>query len=169
MVQSLVQSFAPGGKLISYTLPNPDEKRDPYTIVIRLTAPRRAKKTGNLLILPVANSSSTDRSNPFVKEQRSWPILIEDATRQRSTSVINLPEGFTVEETAENLELRSGLFHYRRAVSLSPDTRTLTIETTSEAATGVMPSSDYADVRSYYSRVDRASEDLIVLRRSTGG
>lgn len=166
VVQAMAQSFSPGGIVNSYTLPDGTDKRDPYVIRLALTAPNRAKRTRSLLIVPVANlAAGPEKANPFVKEHRVWPVVVEEANLQTSDTVINLPSGYAIEDTPEDVHISCPLFEYTRTIVPAADGRSLTIRVTSVSRPGRMPASQYAQVKSYYDAVLRASDDDIVLKK----
>ncbi|MGC8666591.1 MAG: DUF3857 domain-containing transglutaminase family protein [Chthonomonadales bacterium] len=167
VVQAMAQSFSPGGVVNSYTLPDGTDKRDPYLIRLALTAPNRAKRTRSLLIVPVANlAGGPEKTNPFVKERRIWPIVVEEANLQTSETVINLPSGYVIEDTPEDVHIACPLFEYTRTIAPAPDGRSLTIRVTSVSRPGRMPADQYAQVKAYYDAVLRASDDDIVLKKA---
>ena len=167
VVQALAQSFSPGGIVNSYTLPDGTDKRDPYLIRLALTAPNRAKRTRSLLIVPVANlAAGPEKSNPFVKEHRIWPIVVEEANLQTSETIINLPTGYSIEDTPEDVHIACPLFEYTRTIVPADNGRSLVIRVTSVSRPGRMPAQEYPQVKSYYDAVLRASDDDIVLRKN---
>lgn len=168
-VQGMAQAFAVGGTLKDYKLPDGQEKKDPFTIALNVSAPSRARRIGSLLIVPVANGGSGDRTNPFVKDKRIWPIVVEDATMQRGETLVAVPEGYVIEEVPDNADLVTPLFEYHTTYTKAADGKTVTVVTTSISRPGKAPATDYAKVRAHYDNVLRAREDAIVLRRIKQG
>ncbi len=166
MIQAMAQSISVGGTVQEFKLPDGVDKRGPYIISMKLAAPTRAKSTKNLLILPLANTSGgSDHSNPFVKETRVWPIVVEEASLQQGETTITLPQGYTVEDTPADINLEGELFSYRRTITVSSDGRTINVKVASESKPGRVPAADYAMIRRHYDRVISATEDVIVIRK----
>src|SRR5262249_13818279 len=142
------------------------DKTGPYVINLNLSAPNRTKRTKNLLILPLGSTVSTGgRSNPFVKDSRIWPIVVEEAGVQKSETVITIPEGYMVEDTPQDMTLSTAMYEYQRSISVSSDEKTVTVKVVSTNKPGRVPPSEYEKVRQYYDKVINASEDVIVLRK----
>ena len=164
--QAMAQSYTVGGIVTDYSLPDGIDKTGPYVMKLSVSAPNRTRRTKNLLILPLGGiSGGSSRSNPFVKEDRIWPIVVEEAGLQKTETVISLPDGCIVEDTPPDLNIVAPLHNYQRTVAVSPDGRTVTVRTTSTSKPGRIPPSDYLQVKGYYDKVLNAAEDVIVIRK----
>jgi hypothetical protein len=162
----MAQSYTVGCAVLDYNMPDGTDKTGPYVIKLDLSAPNRTKRTKNLLILPLGSTVSTGgRSNPFVKDARIWPIVVEEAGVQKSETVISIPEGYTVEDTPQDLTLTTAMYEYQRTISVSPDEKTVTVKVVSTNKPGRVPPTEYSKVKQYYDKVINASEDVIVLRK----
>ena len=166
LMQTWAQTLSTGAVLKENTLPDGTDKTSPYVVNMKLTAPKLARKTQRLLLIPaVIGLRDSERSNPFVKELRIWPVVIDSPTMERSEIVLQLPDGYTVEEMPVDVSLKNALFEFKRKISLSADHKTIEMVTTILARPGRIPASEYAQVKTYYDDVIRTNDDLIVLRK----
>ncbi len=167
MMQRLAQGFYVGATVKDFTLPDGTDKNGPFAVKMTTLAPHWAKKTGRLLLLPVANPlNGAERRNPYVQDQRVWPIMEEDTSLTRSTTIITLPEGYVVEDVPDDVNEVSPINEYHRAIARSADGKTLTITETTQERPGKVPPGDYAQIKAYYDRLVQSAEDLLVLKKA---
>lgn len=167
MMQGLAQSFSAGASITDFTLPDGTDKLGPFEIKLNSTAPNWAKKTGSLLLLPMSNwRNGSERRNPYVQEKRVWPIVEEDTSLTRTTTVITLPEGYSVEDVPEDVHLVGPLQEYHRTLVRSADGKTLTVTETQTEHPGKVPPGDYAKVKAYYDSLIKIADDQIVLKKA---
>ncbi|HZP82702.1 MAG TPA: DUF3857 domain-containing protein [Chthonomonadaceae bacterium] len=167
MMQGLAQSFSAGASITDFTLPDGTDKLGPFEIKLNSTAPNWAKKTGSLLLLPMSNwRNGSERRNPYVQEKRVWTIVEEDTSLTRTTTVITLPEGYSVEDVPEDVHLVGPLQEYHRTLVRSADGKTLTVTETQTEHPGKVPPSDYAKVKAYYDSLIKIADDQIVLKKA---
>lgn len=166
MLQGMVQSFSTGAALKDYNLPDGRDKDGPLVMKLTATAPSWAKRTGKLLVLPIANwKSDEERRNPFTQDKRVFPIVDEDTSRTKSITTIRLPEGYVVDDLPDDVHLQCPLQDYVRTVAKSADGRTLTITETSSEWPGKVAAAEYGKMKTYYESLLRVAEDQIVLKR----
>ncbi len=167
MAQRIAQSFSPGATLTNYTLPPAEEKDGPFVMSLSLQAPNYAHKSGSLLMIPLASGSdSGSRRNPYLKEQRVWPIVEEDTSLTEYVATIALPDGYEVLDTPADVNLTSPLAEYHRTLTKSPDGRTLTLRYATQEHPGTVPAADYAKIRAYYDAYIKTADDQIVLKKT---
>jgi hypothetical protein len=166
MAQKMAQEFSTGATLQSFTLPESLRADGPYIIKLKLAAPNFAKKIGRLLIMPLeVGSGSRRQTNPFVEETRVWPIVEEVPSTTRSETIIDLPAGFSVEATPDEVHSSGPIQEYRRTLSQAPDGRSVTTVSTLKSVPGSVPADQYSKVRSYYNEVLKTADDWVVLKR----
>lgn len=167
MMERLAASFAAGGKVGDFTLPDGDSKEGPFVMKMTLAAPRYAKKTSSLLLLPMPNCvvSGTKRS-PYTKDKRVYPIVSEDSSQLKSDTVFTLPAGYTIEDVPADIDLVSPLQEYHRKSTRSADGRTLTVSDVFMEKPGTSPASDYAKIKTFYDDLLKTGDDQIVLKKS---
>jgi hypothetical protein len=166
MIQKMAQDFSTGAVLQSYTLPESLREEGPYVLKLKLTAPYYAKKIGRLLIMPVeVGAGSRRQSNPFVQETRVWPIVEEVPSITRSETIIDLPDGFSVEATPDEVHASGPIQEYSRTLAQAKDGRSVTTVSTLKSVLGSVPADQYAKVRSYYNEVLKTADDWVVLKK----
>lgn len=164
MVQQMVQRSNSGGKLVTYDLPDGAQKEGPYILKIAMTAPNYAKKVGSLLLIPLGGSAA--RQSPFSKETRQYPIVDENIAMTQNEIVLNLPEGFAIEEAAGDVNLACPpLQEYKRTITKAADNKTITITEQTVTRGGRVPAADYAKIRAYNEQILKSVDDQIVLRK----
>jgi hypothetical protein len=167
LMQGLAQMLSVGSTVQSYKIPDGMDKNGAFTLQLKVTAPNFARKSGSLLLVP-ANVGLTENSsrNPFLLETRTWPIVIENPNLDRSQTVINLPAGYSVEGSPEDVSLANKLFDFKRSILRTDAERSLTVQWSSATRNGRIPPSEYAQVRQFFNSILKASEEPIVLRKT---
>jgi hypothetical protein len=166
MMQGLAQGFSVGAKLKDFQLPDGTDKIGPYVLKMTLAAPERARKTRSFLLVPISEGTdSFARRNPYVKEARAWPIVIEQSDLSRSEVTIALPEGYAAEEIPSDLDLNGPLSEYHRRIVPSADGKSVTVTVTTITKPIRVPPGEYAKVRAFYDAMLKAGNDLIILRK----
>lgn len=167
MVQKMAQEFSTGAILQSFSLPDSPQALGPYTLKLTLSAPNFAKKVGRLLIMPLEVGAGSHRqTNPFVKENRVWPIVEEVPSITRSETTVSLPIGFSVEATPDEVTYRGPIQEYRRTLHQAADGRSVTVVSDIKSIPGRVNADQYPKVRAYYDDLLKTAEDWIVLRKN---
>ena len=167
MVQRIAQSFSSGATVKDSSLSDTNSKDGPYVMKMTMAAPNYAKKTGSLMLIPLSNNATNrEMQNPFIKEQRVWPIVEEDTTLTVSETVYTLPEGYGIEELPSDTELHSPLHSFLRKFVKSADGKTVTVTETISEKPGTVPASDYSKIKSYYEAALKVADEQIVLRKA---
>lgn len=169
MMQTMGQRFSNNATLKDYTLPDGQDKSGPFTMKLTILAPnfaKKTKKTGSLLFLPLSGFGSGEQPNPYIKEKRVWPIIEEDASQTRSETLLTLPEGFVIEDVPGDIKLSSPIQQYRRTLTKSADSKTITISSEIVEHPGKVLPADYEKVKTYYTEVSQSAGDQIVLKKA---
>jgi len=167
MAQKMAQEFSTGASLQSFELPDAAQTDGPYVLKLKLAAPYFAKKIGRLMIMPLeVGSGSRRQPNPYVRETRVWPIVEEVPSITRSETVIDLPDGFSVEATPDKAHASGPIQEYSRSLAQAKDGRSVTTISTLKSVPGRVPADQYAKVRAYYSEVLKTADDWVVLRKN---
>jgi hypothetical protein len=167
LMLSWAQSLSTGAILKSQQFPDGTQKLGPFVVHMSLEAPRLAKETLHFMLVPAAiGLQNSETANPFVKETRVWPIVVDDPSQEHSETLINLPDGYKIEELPQDVNLINPLFEFHRRTVASSDGKSIDIVVTSISRAGSLPPSQYTMVKSYYDDVLRANGDLIVLKKA---
>ncbi len=167
MMQQMAQRFSTGAALKEFKLPDGADKDGPFDMRLQTTAPQYGRKTGSLLLMPLTlGASRSEHPNPFIKEKRVWPIVMEETSAMHYSTTLTLPEGYTIEDLPENVDLVGPLEEYHRKLIKSDDGKSITVvDTYLENAGKVLPG-DYAKIRGYYDSLLKIEGDEIVLKKS---
>lgn len=166
--RQLVTRMVPvGGSLTSYSMPDGIDKNGPYLMTLKLDMKRMARKTGNLLLLGMPAVMGSSQRNPYSKDARVWPIVNRQSSETRTVTTVAIPEGFTVEELPEPVQLDGPFATYRYHAEKSTDGKTVTVTVERITRAGTVPATDYEKVRAFYDKMIEAQDDqMIVLRKS---
>jgi hypothetical protein len=160
------QMVPPGGKLLTFSVPDGTEKSGPFVLKLKLEMPRVAKKTGSLLLLGMPNLIGAASRSPYTRESRLWPIVNRETFINRAETTFTLPEGYVVEEVPEAATISGPLFEYTYEVSRPADGKSVTARVTRINRSGRIAAADYAKVRGGFDRVAEVTDDqMIVLRK----
>lgn len=168
MMQMMAQQFAPSGTLKDYILPDGTDKNGQFVMKLTLTTSSFAKKTGSLLLLPIAIGGRERRGNPYIKEKRVYPIVERDASSANSVTTFTLPEGYAIEDLPDNVNLTFPLQEFHRVYTKSADGKTVTITEKVVERPGTVPANDYPKVKTYYDEIIKTADDQIVLKKTAG-
>ena len=166
MMINMAQRLSTGAVMKTFDLPDGSDKDGPYVMKLSAAAPNFAKKTSSLLLLPVGlGTGGSERQNPYSQEERTWPLVEENASQTESVTVYHLPEGYNIEEIPTDIDLVGPLQEYHRKIEKSADGKTLTVTSTVTEMPGKVPASDFKKVKNYYDAMLKTTDDQIVLRK----
>jgi hypothetical protein len=165
MMQRIAHSISANADVKNYTLPDPAQNEAVYPMHLNMNAPNFAEKTGSLLLVPASGTEyNPDRTPPFVRETRVWPIVEQRSSRTQSEIVFVLPEGFQVVDIPAELKLTNPIQSYQRTVTKSADGKTVMVREVVEQRPGSVAPGDYAQLRAYYAALLKAGKSKIVLK-----
>lgn len=166
MIQKMAQEFSTGATLQSYSIPEAAQTDFAFVLTLKLAAPNYAKKIGKLLIMPLeVGAGGRRQTNPFVRENRTWPIVEEVPSSNRNETTLFMPAGFSVEAVPEEVKSDSQIQEYSRIIHPNSEGNTVVVISTVIAKAGKVAADQYAKTRSYYDTVIKTSDDLIVIKR----
>jgi tetratricopeptide (TPR) repeat protein len=159
MLQSLVNSMYPGGKLLDYSISDLDDMDERVTINMSYTGPAYLKSAGDLRLfqLPGVGSSASAVS----REKRNYPIQFSHTSWMEIHTTIKIPPKYKVRYLPEEIKLelpyaaywsryenRDGVIHYfERNI----------IKDTEIAVT------DYQEYKTYREKIAQETDKQIIL------
>jgi len=158
-----INNSVPASK-ITKTDASDSQDRRTFNLAIEFAAPGYAKMMRDKLL--VFKPAILGRRNyiPLTKPTRAYPIIIEPASFSENT-VINLPEGFTVDEMPPPVEATTRFGHYKASVTHDAAKRQLRYQRAIEMKAMEIPAAEYQAVRQFYETMHKSDQANVVLRR----
>jgi hypothetical protein len=145
-----------------------DEKRNPnFSLVESYQFTRNDLQLGDndiLMIPPLL--FETMKSNPFKSEERTLPIEFPYPVDERINVNITLPEGYAVDEAPASGRFVYGddnLFDFSYMVQASD--RNVQIAYRFKVNTSIVPATEYAGIRDFWSKVYAKCNEMIILKK----
>ncbi len=158
MLESWLTRGATGAKLLKYT---PSDKKDDlsFSLDVEFSAPRYGQPMQRLLVFkPMVVGRRNALS--LTETTRKHPVMI-GSEEVRETIVFNLPAGFVVDETPENVNLDTPFGKYSTKFELAGNKLTFTRVLLMTRAT--VPVEKYATVRDFFAKMREAEQSPVVL------
>lgn len=155
---------SPGYELLESTIEvqNYFEKDRPYVQNYQLKA--QAQMVNDKLYLsPFLGASLTD--NPLKQKERTYPLDFIYPKRRTFRSVIQIPEGYTLDYIPSNQRINNELFDLNYVVGNENNTLTLVFDYCLKKS--IYPAADYSKVRSWFDQVVKKSNEQIVLVKTS--
>ncbi|HLV81623.1 MAG TPA: DUF3857 domain-containing protein [Chthonomonadaceae bacterium] len=166
LAYEIVQAFAPGSSVESYTLPDGQARTDPFSLQFDLTAPKWARIAGTRMLFPLSLTQFGDAPLASLPDLQGRAWMVPQGSEDHEDVVITLPAGYRVEDLPEDLELRAGLFTYHRRLLQSVDRRTLTCTQIEIRQAGQIAPADYAKLQNYQEERRKHEQDEVALSRA---
>jgi hypothetical protein len=163
LMRNFAAALSTDATLVKWTCSDPEHDHQVLTLSLECLAPHWAKRVGDLLLLPVANSLLTPKMQTFAEDTRVWPIVTSDSLSVRSTIVIGLPANTIVEGVPQNATSTGPYQTFERRFDRSTDGRTLTITQSYRESPVTVPPRKYAELKAYCAALAAGEEDRVVL------
>jgi transglutaminase-like putative cysteine protease len=161
-LRSMVNSYAPGGKLGPHEIKNAKDLTKQLEWHMNFTLPNYATKAGDLLILRIPGLSY---SFPEVAlEKRKYDIDYKSSEQIRHKVTLNVPEGYRVKYLPPDIELNSEYATYSATCKQEGDT--ITFEDCYRQLTRYVPVKDYASHRAQLQKIARYSKEHIFFEKA---
>lgn len=103
--------------------------------------------------------------NPFLKEERMYPIDFGFPKKKRGIIKINIPEGYTVESIPESLSIRLPDNLGSFSLSLTENGNFVQIASKYEINTSLFPFDRYLDLKAFFkARIEKESEKIVFVK-----
>lgn len=158
MLERWLTSGATGAKLIKFT-PTDKKEESAFNLDVDFSAPRYAQQMQRLLVFKPA---IVDRRNAMslTETTRKLPVIL-DPIAVRETIVFNLPAGYVVDETPDNVEMEFPFGKYSTSYVVQGNKLTFKRVLTMNRAT--VPVDKYSTVREFFSKIRQAEQAPVVL------
>jgi hypothetical protein len=161
------QQVSAAAKVREYSLSDPKAKGEPYVMKFTLDAPNYAQKAGSVLLLPLgARTMQQASSNPFTKDKRVWPIVMDDNIVAASEIVVHPPKGYAPVEVPKDLQFKGLLADYERHIEVSAADGSLTVQSRFTDREGRAPASQYDEIRSFYDAMLKSNSEQLILKKA---
>ena len=105
--------------------------------------------------------------NPLTEEQRTLPVEFPYLNTESLTSVINLPEGYVVEELPQSLMIKSEDGKLSCTIATGTDGSTLTSRCQIQVGKLFFTPEEYPFVKSFLEEVYKRLQDVIVIKKAS--
>ncbi len=164
-MESIAQKMGTDAKVSNYTVSDFRDKNVPVSLSMDVTFPSWASQSGDLLLFKARpEQTGGSVSSPFRNDFRTFPFEQQSTASGVSTLELTLPAGYTVLSLPKPAEYKSDLGRFERKVTQADNK--LTIATVGENFRATVPSSRYADVRSYYENYLKASGETVIVKKN---
>jgi hypothetical protein len=116
--QNVAQTFSQA-QLVSYQVGNLKEMDAPLTFSYEFEAPNVLQKAGDLLLFPLPLRTGV---TTFTQKKRVHPIIFDYPFHQVDEMKIHLPDGYTVEELPEPVDLETQFGRLRSSLTKQQNT-----------------------------------------------
>ncbi len=158
MLEVWLTRGATGAKLLKFT---PTDKKDDlrFDLDVEFSAPRYGQLMQKLLVF---KPTIVDRRNALslTEATRKNPVILGSGS-VRETIVFNLPAGYTVDETPENLKMDMPFGSYSTTFEIKDNKLTFTRLLKMNRST--VPVEKYDTVRDFYAKMREAEQSPVVL------
>lgn len=153
IMQQYLNGIAPGARLGSFDLPDPQDLGTPFTLQFAYVLPDYAVRAGDYRILQIP-----DRERAFAEvslEHRRYPLAYPTTEATHRELTVRLPPGWQLVALPPPLEIDSR--HVRYAESCRLENGTLHMAVDYERRSQRIPAGDYAAYRRTLQRIEEAT------------
>lgn len=164
--QSLAQNIAPDARVTDYKVSDVTDKDQPVKIAMTVEFPFWASQSGDLLLFKAKpEQTGGGASSPLRDDIRKLPIAQQRAGMGNSVLEVTLPTDYTLLSAPKaSTEVVSDLGRFTRNVAVSGSK--VTITTRGEDFRAQVPPARYAEVRKYFESFQRASDELVIIKKA---
>jgi len=119
-------------------------------------------QTGTRMFVPV-NPSRTDVKNLLTGSSRKYDIVMDASVFQNDTIIIQIPEGYTIENKPKAVEIESPYGYFKSDI-VEKDGQ-ITYTQTLEIKKGRYPAAAFDEMKKFYSRIDVLQSGRIGLKK----
>jgi hypothetical protein len=152
-------------KIGSYAMENESERDLPFLEKLTLMSNAGTEGLEELIyIAPLEEGVLSE--NPFLQEKREFPIDFIYPSRRQTVFVLNIPEGYQVEEMPKSLLVsfqdKKIIYNYRIT---QVDSSKLQIVVSYQLNETMYIPSEYADVKLFFQEISKKQKEMIVLKK----
>lgn len=163
-MQSMAQNIGPNARVTDYKVSDVSNKDQPVKITMTVEFPAWAAQSGDLLLFKARpEQTGGGQSSPLREDGRRLPISQQKAGLGNSVLELTLPSGYSLFSAPKPTEVKSDLGKFTRTVTTS--TGKIIVATRGEDYRGEVPAARYDEMRTYFDRFQRASDELVIIRK----
>jgi hypothetical protein len=161
-VRNMVSRESADASLIDYKLSNLEDRDTPFTMSYSYTSPDLAQKTGNLLFYtPQIAGSAVGK---LTKPTRKFPIYTDDISSVSTSVSITIPDGYTVDDLPEQMNVSLPFADYYRSVQQVGQTININFRVASKPSE--TPADQYSALQAELTKVRQTIDEPIVLKKA---
>jgi hypothetical protein len=155
----------PGMQIGDYSIENLDDRTNPLYLKFTADLITNPDNSTKEIIYLNPTLGMGIRNNPFVTEERVYPIDFINPWATKNICIINLPEGYQVVEMPKNISLslsnNKGIFKYIAVVNGNQ----LQFQSVLSIKTPLITFQDYGEIRELYTQIVAKNAEMIVLKK----
>ncbi|MBC8101066.1 MAG: DUF3857 domain-containing protein [Cytophagales bacterium] len=164
-MQVMAQNIGPNARVLDYKVSDVGNKDQPVKITMTVEFPVWAAQSGDLLLFKARpEQTGGGMSSPLREEGRKLPIMQQKAGLGNSVLELTLPTGYSLFSAPKPTEVKSDLGRFTRTVTTSADK--ITVATRGEDFRSEVPAARYDEMRKYFDKFQRASDELVIIRKA---
>jgi hypothetical protein len=159
------ESDHPGMELLEFEMQNRYDWSEPLVTRYEYEMPEFDPSPKDVLYVNALGIDQMD-GNPFLSDERLFPVDFIFPTRRTYEININIPEGYTVDELPRNVRFnmpgRGGRFVSNYSIN---DDNTIQVNVEYELSKALYTGEEYQRVKNFFSRMVEEQARLIVLKK----
>lgn len=165
-MQQMAQNMAPDAKVVDYKISDVTDKDQPVKITLNVQFPFWASQSGDLLLFKARpEQTGGGASSPLRDDIRKLPIAQEKAGMGNSLLEVTLPADYALLSAPKaTTEVKSDLGQFTRTVTVQGNK--LVVQTKGEDFRAQVPPARYEEVRKYFASFQRASDELVIVKKA---
>jgi transglutaminase-like putative cysteine protease len=164
-MQSMAQNIGPNARVTDYKVSDVGNKDQPVKITMSVEFPAWAAQSGDLLLFKARpEQTGGGQSSPLREDGRRLPIAQQKAGLGNSVLELTLPSGYSLFSAPKPTEVKSDLGKFTRTVTTSADK--IIVSTRGEDYRSEVPATRYDEMRTYFDKFQRASDELVIIRKA---
>lgn len=155
----------PGMQIGDYSIENLNDRSNPLYLKLKADLITNPDNSTQDIIYLNPTLGMGISSNPFVTEERVYPIDFINPWATKNICIINLPEGYEVVEMPKNISLslsnNKGIFKYIAVVNGNQ----LQFQSVLTIKTPLITFQDYGEIRELYAQIVAKNAEMVVLKK----
>ncbi|KAF0204638.1 MAG: hypothetical protein FD170_63 [Bacteroidetes bacterium] len=155
----------PGLQIGDYTIENLNDRTNPLYLKFKAEIKTNPENNTKDIIYLSPTLGMGISSNPFVTEERVYPIDFINPWVTKNICIIDLPEGYEVVEMPKNISLslsnNKGIFKYIAVVNGNQ----LQFQSVLTIKTPLITFQDYGEIRELYTQIVSKNAEMVVLKK----
>lgn len=155
----------PGLQIGDYTIENLNDRTNPLYLKFKAEIKTNPENNTKDIIYLSPTLGMGISSNPFVTEERVYPIDFVNPWSSKNICIIDLPDGYEVVEMPKNISLslsnNKGIFKYIAVVNGNQ----LQFQSVLSIKTPLITFQDYGEIRELYTQIVTKNAEMVVLKK----